>query len=101
MFTTDARIVHMSGDEYGGTDVAVERNIHREFRLCECWPVNSLVTSRHRSFVSERLPRPPHCSNEGATGESRPLMFYRLGSSDDAFPVLPPCGGRGLCREGD
>lgn len=96
---TDARIVHLSGDESGGTDVALEVHIHREFRLCECWAVNSLVTSRHSSFVRERLPRPPHCSTEGATGESCPLMFYQLGCSDDSSPVPPPRSQRGLFLE--
>jgi len=79
IFTIAARIVSSVAMRDGGTDVAVESSIHRDLRLCGCWAVNSLVTSRHRLFMSERLPRPPHCSNEGVTGESGPLIFYTAG----------------------
>lgn len=52
----------------------------RELALSESWIVIRPITIQQSPPHCERLSRPPHCRNEGVTGESGPLIVFSAGS---------------------
>lgn len=89
-YRTDALIRDVSGassllvrERFGletanqhGTNVAQRYKHADEVRLCRCWVVIRPLTTRHTSPERERLFQPSRVSDEGARGETGPLIFY-------------------------